>query len=78
LENSFLLFKEYHVGSEDGWSPIFMFTTLKTGNNWSPKFAVYGDLGNIDGKTLGRLTDEAQRGFYDAILHVGMSYNSLF
>jgi hypothetical protein len=53
-------------------SPIFTFNTLKTGNNWSPKFAVYGDLGNILGKTLGRIQDEVQRGYYDAILHVGM------
>jgi hypothetical protein len=71
------LFEDYQVGSEDGWSAIYKFTTLKTGNSWSPKFAVYGDLGNINGKTLGRLTDEVQICFYDAILHVGMSFNPI-
>ncbi len=68
------MFEDYHVLSEC-WSAIYKFTTLKTGNSWSPKFAIYGDLGNINGKTLGRLIDEVQRGFYDAILHVGISFN---
>ncbi|CAG2108113.1 unnamed protein product [Medioppia subpectinata] len=62
---------KYHVGSDDGWSPIFTFTALKKGNDWSPRFAIYGDLGNILAATLPRLQNEVQQGLYDAILHVG-------
>ena len=69
-------FEEYHCGSEDGWSDVFFFKTLPEGENWSPKFVVYGDLGNINGRTLGRLQDEIQRGEHDMILHVGdMAYD---
>ncbi|CAG2161782.1 unnamed protein product, partial [Oppiella nova] len=44
---------------------------LRAGNDWSPRFAIYGDLGNILAATLPRLQDEVQQGLYDAILHVG-------
>ena len=66
------MFQDYHCGSDDGWSPIFTFTAFKKGTDWSPRFAVYGDLGNRIGKILGRLQSEAQRGLYDAIFHIGM------
>ena len=36
----------YHVGSSLGWSDLYFFKTRPTGNNWSPKFLVYGDMGN--------------------------------
>ena len=35
------------------------------------RFAVYGDMGNENAQSLGRLQVEAQAGYYDAILHVG-------
>lgn len=33
--------------------------------------AIYGDLGNENGQSLGRLQQETQNNMYDAILHVG-------
>ena len=66
----------YHCGSKNGWSPLFYFRTLPLDNNWSPRFVVYGDLGNINGQTLGRLADEVQRNEHDVLLHVGdMAYD---
>ena len=62
---------EYHVGSTDGWSEVFFFTTFPNGSDWSPRFVIFGDLGNINGKTLGRLQNEAQQGDHDLVMHLG-------
>nr|XP_033812885.1 acid phosphatase type 7 [Geotrypetes seraphini]XP_033812886.1 acid phosphatase type 7 [Geotrypetes seraphini]XP_033812887.1 acid phosphatase type 7 [Geotrypetes seraphini]XP_033812888.1 acid phosphatase type 7 [Geotrypetes seraphini] len=61
----------YHCGSNLGWSPKFYFVALKNGSDWSPRFSVFGDMGNENPQSLGRLQKEAQRGMYDVILHVG-------
>lgn len=61
----------YHCGSNLGWSPLFNFKTLPAGNNWSPRIALYGDMGNENAQSLSRLQEETQRGLYDAIIHVG-------
>ncbi|XP_074642806.1 acid phosphatase type 7-like [Tubulanus polymorphus] len=66
----------YHVGSSKGWSSVYYFTAMNTGTNWSPKFAVYGDFGNVNAQSLARLQEETQRGHFDSILHVGdFAYN---
>jgi hypothetical protein len=67
----------YHCGSEDGgWSPVYWFTAMKNGTNWSPRFAIYGDLGNVNGQSIPLLQEEVSKGRYDAILHVGdFAYN---
>lgn len=66
----------YHVGSQYGWSALYYFTTFKDGSNWSPRFAVYGDMGNKNAQSLGRLQQATQKGEFDMILHVGdMAYN---
>lgn len=62
---------QYHCGSNLGWSNLFSFHTTPTGTNWSPKIALYGDMGSFNAQSLPRLQKEAQRGMYDAILHVG-------
>lgn len=62
---------EYVCGSEQGWSPVFAFTAMRDGTNWSPRFAVYGDMGNINAQSLPRLQQDTQKGLYDAVLHVG-------
>lgn len=67
----YILFLGYHVGSELGWSPEFWFKTIPKGESWSPQLAVYGDMGNINAKSLAHLQEETQRGMYNAILHVG-------
>jgi len=61
----------YHCGGDKGWSPEFWFKTPPDGDNWSPKFAIYGDMGNENAQSLARLQEETQRGHFDAILHVG-------
>jgi len=44
---------------------------MRSGNDWSPRFAVYGDLGNINAQSIPRLQEDVQKGLYDTILHVG-------
>ncbi|XP_054163358.1 acid phosphatase type 7-like [Oppia nitens] len=61
----------YHCGSTDGWSTVFWFTTMKEGSDWSPRLAVFGDLGNENGQSIPRLQEEVQRDMYDAVLHIG-------
>lgn len=66
----------YHVGSDLGWSEMFWFRTIREGSDWSPRFAVYGDLGNVNGQSIPRLQQEVSRNRFDAILHVGdMAYD---
>lgn len=62
----------YHCGSPKyGWSPLFFFTAMKSGQNWSPRFAVFGDLGNSNAQSLAMLQEETMLGNFDAVLHVG-------
>ena len=65
----------YQCGSPvDGWSSMYSFTTRPDGEAaraWSPRFAVYGDMGNVNAQSLTRLQRETFMGMYDAILHVG-------
>ncbi|PIC14601.1 hypothetical protein B9Z55_026855 [Caenorhabditis nigoni] len=68
----------YHVGSEHGWSPIYFFTALKERENDGGGYiyAVYGDLGVENGRSLGTIQKMAQRGELDLVLHVGdFAYN---
>ena len=45
----------YHVGGKLGWSPEFFFTTFQNGTKWSPRIAMFGDMGNENAQSLGRL-----------------------
>uniref|UniRef100_A0A9J2PIR3 Purple acid phosphatase n=2 Tax=Ascaris TaxID=6251 RepID=A0A9J2PIR3_ASCLU len=66
----------YHVGSEYGWSPIFRFTALQERPEGGFIYAVYGDLGNVNARSLGKIQQQAQRRIFDMVLHVGdMAYN---
>ncbi|TKS86515.1 Acid phosphatase type 7 [Collichthys lucidus] len=58
------------VGSDDGWSDMFTFTALNDSTSFSPRFALYGDLGNENPQSLARLQKETQLGMYDVILHI--------
>uniref|UniRef100_A0A0N5AGB1 Purple acid phosphatase n=1 Tax=Syphacia muris TaxID=451379 RepID=A0A0N5AGB1_9BILA len=67
---------QYHVGSEYGWSAIFRFTTFSERLNGGYIFAVYGDLGNVNARSLGKIQQYAQRHKIDMVLHIGdMAYN---
>lgn len=61
----------YHVGSEYGWSPIFRFTALQERPEGGFIYAVYGDLGNVNARSLGKIQQQAQRRIFDMVLHVG-------
>lgn len=67
----------YHVGHPKwGWSDLYFFRAMLDGTNWSPSFAVFGDMGNVNAQSVPRLQEETQRGHFDAILHVGdFAYN---
>ena len=67
----------YHVGSEAGWSDLYTFSAMKSGVDWSPSFAIYGDMGNVNARSLARLQEETQKGHFDAILHVGTFFYRL-
>ena len=64
---------DYKVGCSDQWSKVFTMTTLNSGTNWSPRLAIYGDMGSTNARSLPMLTYEADAGHFDAILHVGKS-----
>uniref|UniRef100_A0A8C7SN03 Uncharacterized protein n=1 Tax=Oncorhynchus mykiss TaxID=8022 RepID=A0A8C7SN03_ONCMY len=36
----------YHCGSEASWSDVFSFTALNESASWSPRFSIYGYMGN--------------------------------
>ncbi|XP_064622970.1 acid phosphatase type 7-like isoform X1 [Lineus longissimus] len=66
----------YRVGSPLGWSTMFTFTAMKSGTNWSPRFALYGDMGNKNAQSMARLQTEAEEGNVDFIVHAGdYAYN---
>ncbi|KAK0408941.1 hypothetical protein QR680_004253 [Steinernema hermaphroditum] len=61
----------YHVGSECGWSSVFTFKGLEPRPDGGYRFAVYGDMGNINARSLGKLQRLAQKRDFDMVLHVG-------
>lgn len=63
---------DYHVGSPLGWSNMYNFKAMKNGTNWPVRLALFGDMGNENAQSLGRLQEETQRGHFDAIFHVGV------
>ena len=63
---------EYHCGGMEGWSAIYEFKALQSGVDWSPRMAVFGDMGSVNAKSISFLQEETQQGLYDAFLHVGM------
>lgn len=56
---------------------MFFFTALNDSTRFSPRFALYGDLGNENPQSLARLQKETQLGMYDVVLHIGTLYNVL-
>ncbi|CAI4222855.1 unnamed protein product [Auanema sp. JU1783] len=69
---------KYRVGSTYGWSAIYYFTPLDENQREEGGFAyaVFGDLGNENARSLGKLQKMAQDGDIDAVLHVGdFAYN---
>ncbi|KAK9394242.1 acid phosphatase type 7 [Crotalus adamanteus] len=61
----------YRCGSPWGWSRPYGFRALLNGSSWSPRFALFGDMGLENPQSLPRLQREVQQGWYDAVLHIG-------
>jgi hypothetical protein len=62
----------YSVESNGIRSPIFSFTAMQEGNNWVPKFLVYGDMGRHGGaQALPSLINSVKSGYPTAVVHVG-------
>ena len=55
----------------EAWSQVFYFKMPINTPNWSPRLAFYGDLGNVNSKSMAYIQSDVQRGNFDAILHVG-------
>ena len=68
-----MIFTDYHVGSDLGWSDLFWFRAYPSADdtNWSPRIAIFGDLGNKNAQSLPRLQEETQSDMYDMIIHNG-------
>ncbi|CAG0884636.1 unnamed protein product, partial [Darwinula stevensoni] len=62
---------DYHCGSVLAWSAGYKFTTFPDGSDWSPRLALFGDLGLINAQSIPQLTKDVRQGMYDAVLHVG-------
>jgi hypothetical protein len=45
-----------------GLAPVF---------SWSPRLAVFGDLGNVNAQSLPRLQEDTQSDLYDMVIHNG-------
>ncbi|XP_044738849.1 acid phosphatase type 7-like isoform X2 [Chrysoperla carnea] len=66
----------YRCGSDLGWSGLFRFTTTPNGTDWSPRFVIYGDLGNEISVSLPLLQQYAQSGYMNGVVHLGdYAYN---
>lgn len=63
----------YMVGSQTDnvWSEVFTFYTMKDGTDWSPHIALYGDFGFSNHQSLQRLMIDHSSHMYDAVFHVG-------
>jgi len=61
----------YRVGSEYALSNVFSFKGLQERSDGGYRFAVYGDFGLINARSLGRLQNLTQFGDFDAVLHIG-------
>ncbi|WKY10353.1 hypothetical protein Q1695_002588 [Nippostrongylus brasiliensis] len=67
---------QYRVGSEYGWSALYRFTALTPRPGGGYEIAVFGDLGNQNARSLGKLQRMAQDGDIDMVMHVGdFAYN---
>lgn len=65
------------MGNEYELSDQFTFQAMPAGQDWSPRLVVYGDMGNVNARSLTRMEKEAYAGMYNAVLHVGeTSFNS--
>ncbi|BES89928.1 Purple acid [Nesidiocoris tenuis] len=61
---------KYICGSNAGWSGEFWFRTAPA-KDWSPRIAIVGDLGSVNGVSIETIARRTQLGIYDAVIHIG-------
>lgn len=61
----------YSCGNGVLMSEQLTFVSMKDGSDWSPRIALFGDLGFVNPQSVPRLINETKKGMYDAIFHVG-------
>lgn len=72
LHNLCILLLDYHCGSDLGWSDLFYFMNRRyTDVNWSPVFAIYGDMGSENARSIPRLERDVINRKIDVAIHVG-------
>lgn len=62
---------EYRCGSPDTWSKVFTFKTGSLNANWTPRVAIFGDMGYEYHKCVNELTKRVKDRLYDAIVNIG-------
>ena len=63
---------DYKVGNhKEGYSEVFHFKSLPSGNDWKPSLAIYGDMGIKNEQSLPLLKEDVKKDLYDAIFHIG-------
>jgi hypothetical protein len=61
----------YRVGSKSAFSRVFNFKTFPSGDDFSYRVCIFGDLGVDNGVSLIYLAREAEQRHFDVIIHVG-------
>ncbi|CAC5378885.1 ACP7 [Mytilus coruscus] len=61
----------YSCGNGVLMSDLLTFVSMKDGSDWSPRIALFGDLGFVNPQSVPRLINDTKKGMYDAIFHVG-------
>ena len=69
---------DYHCGYPGNWSKTFSFKVMKEDTNWTARFAILGDMGTTNDKSLKWLIGDVAQDMYDAVIHVGGSARLAF
>ena len=70
---SITFFTDYHCGYPGNWSKTFSFKVMKEDTNWTARFAILGDMGTTNDRSLKWLISDVAQDMYDAVIHVGES-----
>ena len=62
---------DYRCGSVESWSDVKTLKVLDTSEMSNPTFAVYGDLGWENARSIPYLIKDAEEGRIDGVLHSG-------
>lgn len=66
-----ILFSDYRCGSPESWSEVKSLKVLDSSESASLTFAVYGDLGWENARSVPLLKKDVDYGHIDGVLHCG-------